>query len=122
MDQHAPQKERRPAEVAVDEFTDHDLARTAAHSAIGLPSAEDLVLNCLPDNEVRKALAALPDGFTTALYYADIQGYTYAETAAIMNIPIGTVMSRVSRGRQRLRASLARLAPIGHSGISQRIA
>ena len=53
---------------------------------------------------------ALPDGFRTAVYYADIQGYTYAETAAILNIPHGTVMSRASRGRQRLRIALAHVA------------
>jgi RNA polymerase sigma-70 factor (ECF subfamily) len=44
------------------------------------------------------------------VYYADVQGYTYAETALMMNIPHGTVMSRVSRGRQRLRTELAHIA------------
>lgn len=43
------------------------------------------------------------------MYYAGVAGYTYAETAALMGIPIGTVMSRVSRGRQRLRVALAHL-------------
>lgn len=114
--------QRRPAEVVVDEITDRDLSRAAAHSAMGLHSAETQVLNDLSDNEVREALAALPEGFSTALYYADIQGYTYAETAAIMNIPIGTVMSRVSRSRQRLRVALAPLASGRHFNDSQRIA
>jgi DNA-directed RNA polymerase specialized sigma24 family protein len=53
---------------------------------------------------------SLPPGFRAAVYFADIQGYTYAETAAMLNIPMGTVMSRVSRGRQRLRIVLAHLA------------
>ena len=53
---------------------------------------------------------ALPDGFRAVVYYADVLGYTYAETAAMLNIPLGTVMSRVSRGRQRLRIALAHVA------------
>jgi DNA-directed RNA polymerase specialized sigma24 family protein len=52
----------------------------------------------------------LPDSFRAAVYYADIQGYTYAEAAAILGIPHGTVMSRASRGRQRLRIALAHVA------------
>lgn len=63
----------------------------------------------LSDNDIRRALATLPDGTRTVMYYAGVAGYTYAETAALMNIPIGTVMSRVSRGRQRLRVALAHL-------------
>ena len=58
------------------------------------------------------------------MYYADVQGYTYAETAVILDIPMGTVMSRVSRGRQRLRIALAHLDH-GRGGLTaaeQRIA
>jgi RNA polymerase sigma-70 factor (ECF subfamily) len=53
---------------------------------------------------------ALPDGFRTVVYLADVEGYTYAETAEILGIPHGTVMSRVSRGRKRLRLALAHAA------------
>jgi DNA-directed RNA polymerase specialized sigma24 family protein len=70
-------------------------------------SAEAEVLDALPDNDIKAAIAGLPEGFGEVMYYADIQGYTCAETAAILDIPIGTVMSRVSRGRQRLRVALA---------------
>lgn len=93
----------RPAEVAVEQVTDHAMARATA----GTSSAESEVLASVPDPELAAALAVLPEGFSTAMFYADVQGYTYAETADIMNIPVGTVMSRVSRGRQRLRDSLA---------------
>ncbi len=58
------------------------------------------------DDRIRDAVLTLPEGFRTVLYYADIEGFTYAETAARMEIPVGTVMSRISRSRERLRAAL----------------
>lgn len=102
-------KQRRPAEVVVDDVGEHELAGDAARWSAGRPSAEDEVLDMLSDDDIRRALATLPDGTRTVMYYAGVAGYTYAETAALMNIPIGTVMSRVSRGRQRLRIALAHL-------------
>ena len=102
-------KARRPVEVAVDQMGEDELAGGVARQSAGRPSAEDEVLESLSDNDVRAALAALPEGTRRVMYYAGVVGYTYAETAAVMNIPIGTVMSRVSRGRQRLRAALAHL-------------
>lgn len=102
-------KQRRPAEVTVDDVGEHELAGGAARLSADRPSAEDEVLDMLSDNDIRRALATLPDGTRTVMYYAGVAGYTYAETAALMNIPIGTVMSRVSRGRQRLRVALAHL-------------
>jgi len=89
-------KQSRPLEVLTDEITERDLA----------VSADTEVLDALPDNDIKAAMDALPEGFRTAVYYADVQGYTYAETAAILNIPHGTVMSRASRGRKRLRIAL----------------
>jgi len=103
-------KQRRPAEVSVDEITDGDLADSATRQPAALRSAETEALDMLPDNEIKAAMAALPDGFRAAVYYTEVQGYTYAETAAILGIPHGTVMSRVSRGRQRLRIALAHVA------------
>jgi RNA polymerase sigma-70 factor (ECF subfamily) len=63
----------------------------------------------MPNDDVKVAFAALPDGVRVAMYYVEVEGYTYAETAALMNVPIGTVMSRVSRGRQRLRVALSHM-------------
>jgi RNA polymerase sigma-70 factor (TIGR02947 family) len=103
-------KQRRPAEVPVDEITERDLAGSAARLPAGLRSAEAEVLDALPDSEIKAALATLPEGFGAVVYLADVQGYTYAETAAILNIPHGTVMSRVSRGRPRLRIALVHVA------------
>jgi RNA polymerase sigma-70 factor (TIGR02947 family) len=102
-------KQSRPAEVPVEDIAERHLARSAARLPAGLRSAESEVLDTLPDNEIKAAMDALPESFRTAVYYADIQGYTYAETAAILNIPHGTVMSRASRGRQRLRIALAHI-------------
>jgi len=95
-------RQSRPSEVLADELTERDVASR---------SAEAEVLDVLPDNDIKVAFAALPPGFREAVYYADIEGYTYAETAAILGVPLGTVMSRASRGRQRLRIALAHLAP-----------
>ena len=106
-------KERRPAEVSVDEITEGDMAASAARLPAGLRSAEAEVLDALPDSEIKAAMEALPDGFRAVVYYADVQGYTYAETATILDIPMGTVMSRVSRGRKRLRIALADVARSG---------
>lgn len=100
-------KERRPAEVLSEEITDRELAGYGAHLSTGLRSAEAEVLDALPDSDVRDAMGQLSEGFRMVLYYADVEGYTYAETAALMDIPIGTVMSRVSRARTQLRGALA---------------
>ena len=80
---------------------------SAAHSAMGLPSAEDQALKCLGDHDVRAAMRALPEQFRTTVYYADIEGLRCKEIAAVMNTPIGTVVSRLHRGRRRLRLLLA---------------
>ncbi|SEH52943.1 RNA polymerase, sigma-24 subunit, RpoE [Mycolicibacterium rutilum] len=103
-------KQRRVTEVSADALTERDLVGDAARTPGGMRSAEAEVLDILPDDDVKAALAAMPDGFREVLFYADIEGYTYAETAVILDIPIGTVMSRVSRGRKRLRIALAHLA------------
>lgn len=95
-------QQRRPAESAIDEITDRVLARSATHM-----SAESEVLRTLADPGLTDALGQLPEGFSDVLFYAFVEGYTYAEIAAIMDIPVGTVMSRVFRGRQRLRDALA---------------
>jgi RNA polymerase sigma-70 factor (ECF subfamily) len=100
-------KQSRVAESPFDAITDWDLTAAASHESAGLVSAEDAVLDMMPDSDIDAAWQSLPDGFRAAVYYADIEGYTYAETAALMDVPIGTVMSRVARGRKRLRVALS---------------
>ncbi|MGV0853802.1 sigma-70 family RNA polymerase sigma factor [Mycolicibacterium phlei] len=96
-------RQRRVVEVSADALTDLVEGRGA------MCSAETTILDVLPRDDVRAAMAAMPDGFREALFYADIEGYTYAETAAILGIPMGTAMSRVARARKRLRIALAHL-------------
>lgn len=109
-------RQSRPSEVLVDDFAEPQLTERR--------SAEAEALDALPDNEIKAAMDSLPDGFRDAVYYADVQGYTYAETAAILGIPMGTVMSRASRGRQRLRIALAHIArsESGFAVIEPRVA
>jgi RNA polymerase sigma-70 factor, ECF subfamily len=70
------------------------------------PSAESEVLEQLPDEDVQRALETLPEGFRMAVLLADVQGFSYKEIAEILDIPIGTVMSRLHRGRKALEKAL----------------
>ena len=74
-------------------------------------SAEAEALDRLSDSEILSALRDLPEDFRVAIYLADIEGYPYREIAEMMGTPIGTVMSRLHRGRGRLREKLAGYAP-----------
>ena len=81
-------------------------------------SAEAEALDRMTDSEVLRALRDLPPDFRTAVYLADIEGYAYREVAAMMGTPIGTVMSRLHRGRDRLRRALAAYAPGARSAAA----
>src|SRR5688500_16334387 len=101
-------KKRRPEEVDLDTTEDfslfHRLRGLEAAEAGKTPESE--VLDSMPDNVVKEALEGLPDQFRMAVLLADVEGFSYKEIADIMDVPIGTVMSRLHRGRKQLQKSL----------------
>ncbi|WP_420827505.1 sigma-70 family RNA polymerase sigma factor [Arthrobacter roseus] len=100
-------RQREPLQSHSDTIEDWQLAKAAEHTSSGLRSAEVEALDHLPDSDVKKALQSIPEDFRLAVYFSDVEGFAYKEISEIMNTPIGTVMSRLHRGRKLLREELA---------------
>jgi RNA polymerase sigma-70 factor (ECF subfamily) len=113
-------KAQRSPKISDDpEVEDWQLARVESHSTSPTPSAEAEALARMPDTRVIEAMKSLKPEFRYAVYLSDVEGLSHKEIAAISNIPLGTVMSRLSRGRAQLRRKLAEYSsPAGGSAGS----
>ena len=101
---------RRPVESSADELSDFQLYTTSGHDSTGLESAEVEALKQMPDSEISEAMNDLPEDYRMVVYYSDVVGLAYKEIAEVMGTPLGTVMSRLHRGRKLLRAALKDVA------------
>ena len=100
-------KQRRPDESGLGDLEEFYLYRRVGElgATVGR-SAEDELLDWFTDDEVKAALDSLPENFRLAVYLADVEGFAYKEIAEITDVPIGTVMSRLHRGRKALHKAL----------------
>ena len=103
--------QRNPYQGTIDDLEDWQLGGAeSVTQSLSTRSAEAEAIDHLPDSAVKDALQAIPEDFRLAVYFADVEGFSYQEIADIMKTPVGTVMSRLHRGRRMLRESLAEYA------------
>ncbi|MDQ3963220.1 MAG: sigma-70 family RNA polymerase sigma factor [Actinomycetota bacterium] len=104
-------KQREPKKVSSEDVEDFDLYQELKdHDPMWEATPENLVLNSLVDTDILEAIDDLPEQFRLAVVLSDIEGFSYAEMAEIMDVPLGTVMSRLHRGRKALQKRLWEIA------------
>ena len=100
-------KQRDPYQGTIDELEDWQMGGAESATSTGTRSAEAEAIDRMPASAVKDALQSIPEDFRLAVYFADVEGFSYQEIADIMKSPVGTVMSRLHRGRRLLRELLA---------------
>lgn len=103
-------KQRQPAQTLTEDITDNQLVDTFSHTSTGLESAEVEALKNLPNSKIGDAMNQLNPEYRMVVFYADVEDLPYKDIAEIMDIPLGTVMSRLHRGRKQLRGMLKEVA------------
>lgn len=104
-------KQREPQKVSQDELAEFDLYRELKeHDPAWDATPENIVLSNLVDSDIIEAIDELPEQFRLAVVLSDVEGFSYAEMAEIMDVPLGTVMSRLHRGRKALQKRLWEVA------------
>jgi RNA polymerase sigma-70 factor (ECF subfamily) len=103
-------KQRDPYKGTISDMEDWQLGEAESATAMSSRSAEAEAIDHLPDSAVKDALQSIPEDFRLAVYFADVEGFSYQEIADIMKTPVGTVMSRLHRGRRLLRGLLTEYA------------
>lgn len=111
---------RRPLETSAEDVTDSQLYTSSSHDSTGLESAEVEALKMMPNSRISDALNALNEDYRMVVYYADVEGLAYKEIAEVMEIPLGTVMSRLHRGRKQLREMLKDVAHEQGIGLEEK--
>ena len=113
-------KQRRPLETSAEDVTDSQLYTSSSHDSTGLESAEVEALKLMPNSRISDALNSLNEDYRMVVYYADVEGLAYKEIAEVMDIPLGTVMSRLHRGRKQLREMLKDVAHEQGIGLEEK--
>lgn len=103
-------KQRQPTQSSAEDVTDRQLYTTSSHDSTGLRSAEVEALEAMPNQKIIDAMNELREDYRMVVFYADVEGLAYKEIAEIMDTPLGTVMSRLHRGRKQLRSMLKEVA------------
>jgi RNA polymerase sigma-70 factor (ECF subfamily) len=103
-------KQRRPDETDLADVEDLYLYRRVRQLDPATRSAEETLFDLFTDDEVKKALEDLPERYRLPVLLADVQEFSYKEISDILEVPIGTVMSRLHRGRKAMQQALHRYA------------